>query len=141
MYLFIYFKKSLPAGTELAKDLWMHGLPAPSAFACISFSQCPYSWQSLLGVCMLNSRQKNHCKRQHWSVCCFPQNKQLTVQVVLIISALLLKRVVRRGRYPLAASPFCILLSSVGLSHCSVQSWWSWRRGSGCSRYSYAGPV
>lgn len=51
--------------------------------ACISFLQCPCSWKSLLGVSMLNSRQKNHWKIQHCLVWCFALSKQLRVQLVL----------------------------------------------------------
>lgn len=40
-------------------------------------------WQSLMGVCTLNSRQKNHWEKQHCLVCCFPLNQQLAVQLVL----------------------------------------------------------
>lgn len=57
----------------------MHDLPSPSAFAFIFFSWCPYFWQSLVSVCTLNSRQKNHWKIHHCLVCSFPLNQQVTV--------------------------------------------------------------
>lgn len=108
-FLFVFLLKN-PHPVELS---WPKIVDAWFAFSSallspFPFFQHPYSSQSLLGVCTLNSRQKNHWKIQHCLVWYFPQNKQLTVQLVLFVN----RARAWIDRYRLAPSPFCCIWSS-----------------------------